>query len=60
RARYGVGILGLPTRSADGASWKIRVYFVTAVSRQVYDLILAPAGEAWRVLRRDDLFVVSS
>lgn len=60
RASYGVGILGLPRRHADGASWKIRVYFITAVSRQVYDLILAPAGETWTVLGRDDLLIVSS
>lgn len=60
RARYGVGILGLPRRAADGASWKIRVYFVTAVSRQVYDLVLAPAGETWTVLGRDELLSVSS
>jgi hypothetical protein len=60
RARYGVGILGLPRRAADGASWKIRVYFVTAVSRQVYDLILAPAGETWTVLGRDELLSASS
>lgn len=60
RATYGVAILGLPRRASDGASWTIRVYLLTAVSRQVYDLVLARTSGAWTVLRREELMSVSS
>jgi hypothetical protein len=61
RERYGIAILGLPRRETDRAAWKIRVYLVTAESRQVYDLVLAEAGSgAWSVIGREELLTVSS
>jgi hypothetical protein len=60
RATYGVAVLGLPRRTSDGASWKIRVYFVSAESRQIHDLLLAQNGGTWTVLSREELLSVSS
>jgi hypothetical protein len=61
RQRYGIAILGLPRRDANGAAWKIRVYLVTAESRQVFDLVLAQARSGgWSVMGREELLTVSS
>lgn len=60
RTRYGVAILGLPRRAADGRSWAIRVYLVSAETRQVEDLLLAPTGGRWQVIGREELLSVSS
>jgi hypothetical protein len=60
RERYGAAILGLPRRSADGASWRIRVYLVGAESRQVYDLVLSQVGRDWVVIGEEELLRVSS
>lgn len=61
RQRYGVAILGLPRRDGNGAARKIRVYLVTAESRQVFDLVLAHTGSGgWSVMGREELLAVSS
>ena len=61
RQRYGVAILGLPRRDANGAAWKIRIYLVTAEARQVFDLVLAHSGSGgWSVTGREELLTVSS
>ena len=60
RERYGAAILGLTRRSADGASWRIRVYLVAAESRQVYDLVLSQVGRDWVVIGEEELLRVSS
>lgn len=60
RATYGVAILGLPRRTPDAASWKIRVYFVSAESRQIHDLLLIQNGGTWTVVSREELLSVSS
>ncbi|WP_420129899.1 hypothetical protein [Longimicrobium sp.] len=60
RATYGVAVLSLPRRTSEGTSWKIRVYFVSAESRQIHDLLLAWDGGTWTVLSREELLSVSS
>jgi hypothetical protein len=61
REGYGVAVLGLPRREADGAAWKIRVYLVAAELRHVFDLALAQTGTGvWTVIGREELLKVMS
>jgi hypothetical protein len=57
---FAVAIFGLPRRVQGRQSWKIRYYFLNAVTRQVVDLELAPSGRAWTVIAREELLSVSS
>lgn len=60
RASFAVAIFGLPRRAVGGQSWKVRYYFVNAVTRQVVDLELAQSGHGWTVIGREELLSVSS
>jgi hypothetical protein len=57
---FAVAIFGLPRRVEGRQTWKIRYYFLNAVTRQVVDLELAPSGRAWTVIAREELLSVSS
>jgi hypothetical protein len=60
RESYGIAIFGIPRRAEGRQSWKIRYYYLNAVTRQVVDLELAPSGRAWTVIAREELLSVSS
>jgi hypothetical protein len=60
RESFAVAIFGSSRRSLGGRSWKIRYYFVNAVTRQVVDLELVQSGRGWTVIGREELLSVSS
>jgi hypothetical protein len=60
RARTAVASFGVPRIHDEGnGQWSIRVYFLTPVSRAVYDLFFIRADNGWQVVGRKDILDIS-